>query len=259
MRFIACLTRLQFNVLTLRLCFTGLCVLLLACAVVAPSNAQALKRRALTGRNVAVVVDERLAVLRSEPTLSAPLTQRLRRGRMVTIIGTRRTADSVTFHRVALTRRTRGWLQAESIASPFRAGDDVRLLNLIRASEEFDRIARASIFLDAFTNSPLRPAVLMLYGEAAEASAEKLSREAQRRLDDGEMRANGAPAHSYFLNYAGLDRFNRAGIKFTFDRATKRFHYDGASWREIIRRHPRSAESAPARQRLESLSVGPIR
>ncbi len=195
---VASLTRLPFNDLTLRLSFTGLCVSLLACVIVAPSNAQAAKRRALTGRNVAVVVDERLAALRSEPTLSAPLMRRLGRGRVVTITGTRRAADGVTFYRVALTRRTRGWLQAESVASPFRAGDDVRLLNLIRASEEFDRIARARIFLDAFTSSPLRPAVLMLYGEAAEASAEKLSREAERRLDNGEMTLGAPPPTATF-------------------------------------------------------------
>jgi hypothetical protein len=31
-------------------------------------------------------------------------------------------------------------------------------------------------------------------------------------------------------------------------------HYDGASWREIVRRHPRSAEAEEARKRLETLS-----
>jgi hypothetical protein len=31
-------------------------------------------------------------------------------------------------------------------------------------------------------------------------------------------------------------------------------HYDSASWREIVRRYPRSTEASQARQRLESFS-----
>ena len=38
-----------------------------------------------------------------------------------------------------------------------------------------------------------------------------------------------------------------------FDRASKQFHYDGAAWREIIRRYPNSPEAAEARKRLEGL------
>lgn len=50
--------------------------------------------------------------------------------------------------------------------------------------------------------------------------------------------------------YRWLDRFRRQGIVFVFDRATKQFHYDGASWREIVRRYPQSNEAAEARKRL---------
>ena len=95
----------------------------------------------------------------------------------------------------------------------------------------------------------------MLYGEEAEKVAGKLSRDANRRLDEKEMAANGAPVFSYFLNYNGLDRYRRQGIVFTFDRATKQFHYDGASWREIVRRFPHSPEAAEARKRLDALST----
>ena len=56
--------------------------------------------------------------------------------------------------------------------------------------------------------------------------------------------ANGAAAFSYFMNFNGLDRYRRLGIDFVFDAATKQYHYDGASWREIVRRYPRSAEAA---------------
>ncbi len=93
----------------------------------------------------------------------------------------------------------------------------------------------------------------MIYGDAAEEAAIKLSREAGRRLDEREMTAGGAPAFTYFMNYNGLDRYNRHGIAFVFDRAAKQFHYDGASWREIARRYPRSAEATQARQRLAKL------
>ena len=103
------------------------------------------RRRAPGGGMRAVVVDERLAALRAEPDLAAPLVQRFSRSRNVSITGTRRSSDVITFHRVAVTRRTRGWLQAESLVAPARAGDDEKLLRLIRGSEDFDRIARANL------------------------------------------------------------------------------------------------------------------
>lgn len=213
------------------------------------------QRRAPEGLQRAVVVDERLAALRDAPDLYATLLHRLSRGRTVAIRGARHTSDGVTFYRVAVTRRTVGWIQSEAVVSSARKGDDERLLHLIQSSEEFDRIVRARIFLDVFPRSPLRPTVLMLYGEAAEKAAAKLSRDAVRRLNEKEMLAGGAPAFTYFLNYNGLDRYRRQGIVFVFDRSTKQFHYDGASWREILRRYPHSAEAAEARKLLDALSA----
>jgi hypothetical protein len=119
---------------------------------------------------------------------------------------------------------------------------------LIVASEDFDCLARARIFLDFFPRSALRPAVLLLYAAAAEAAAEKLTREAARRLDANEMMAGGAPQLSYFLNYSGLDRYNRQGVRFVFDGQTGSIRYDGAAWREILRRYPRSPQAEQARQ-----------
>lgn len=220
-----------------------------------PLHAQAQRRRAPEGGQRAVVVDERLAALRDEPELTSNLLQRMSRGRMVAVRGLKRAPDGVTFYRVVVTRRTGGWLQTEAVVSTGRAGEDARLLRLIQSSEEFDRIVRARIFLDFFPKSNLRPIVLMLYGEEAEKAAAKLSRDAARRLNEREMAANGAPVFSFFLNYSGLDRFNRAGVRFVFDNATKRFHYDGAVWREILRRYPRSPEANEARKRLESLKA----
>jgi outer membrane protein assembly factor BamD (BamD/ComL family) len=67
------------------------------------------------------------------------------------------------------------------------------------------------------------------------------------------MAASGAPLHSYFLNYVSLDRYRKLGIVFLFNSATRNFHYDGASWREIIQKYPASQEAAEAQKRLDSL------
>jgi hypothetical protein len=204
-----------------------------------------------TGGRLAVVVDERLAALRSTPELNGKLVRRLGRGRMVAIRSSRRTAEGVVFLLVNVTSRTHGWIQREAVVSGARAGDDQRLLDLIKASEAFDRIVRARIFLDYFVRSPLRPQVLLLLSDAAEEQAAKLSRDAAQRLKEI---PEGAPKFSYFLNYSGLDRYNRQRVGFVFNRSTKRFHYDGAALRELIRRHPNSPEAIEARKRLAELA-----
>lgn len=244
----------QFMISTVQL------VTLLACLLLLVTDAYPQRKRRATaigggGGQQAVVVDERLAALRDDAKLTARLVQRLGRGRAVSITGARRGGDNFTFYRVAVTRRTRGWMPAESVISPGRAGDDERLLRLIRGSEDFARITRARIFLEFFPRSPLRPIVLMLYGDEAEAAAVKLSRDAARRLDAREMAAGGAPLESYYLNFNELDRYNKQGITFTFERTAKRFHYDGASWREVVRRYPHSPEAVEARKRLAALAA----
>jgi hypothetical protein len=221
-----------------------------------PQATYAQRRAAPGGGQRAVVVDERLAVLRDEPSLSAHLLKRLSRGRKVSLISMKRSPEGVTFYRVAVTRRTRGWLQREAVVSPSRKGDDERLFSLIRASNDFDRVARASIFLETFPRSTFRPAVLLLLGAAAEVAARRLSNEAAKRLDEAEMKANRAATFSYFMNFNGLDRYRRMGIDFVFDDAKKQYHYDGTCWREIVRKFPRSVEAAEARRRLDSLATG---
>jgi len=190
--------------------------------------------RHLSSRS-AVVADERLAVLRAAPQFYAPFLRRIGRGRIVTLLEAQRSSDGAVFYRVAVTRRTRGWLQREAVVVPSRAGDDARLLALIKASRDFDRLARARIFLDVFPRSSLRAAVLLLFGDEAEKTAAKLSREALRRLDPIEMSATEASLASYFLNYSGLDRYRKQGIIFTFDDTTHQFQYDGTVWRELLR------------------------
>lgn len=232
-----------------------LCSIILVISLAETTRGQ--RRRIPTGGRLAVVVDDRLSALRAAPNLSAKLIERLSRGRFVAILGTSHTRDGVTFHRVKASRRRTGWLQSEAVIAASQGSDDARLLRLIRTSDEFETIARARIFLETFAASPLRPSVLLLYANTAEAISEKLSRDAERRLDREEMAAGGAPEFSYFMNYNGLDRYNRQGVRFTFDSPAKRFHYEGAAWREIVSRYPNSLEAAEATKRLNLIAKGP--
>ncbi len=213
------------------------------------------KKRVPPGGRVAVVVDERLSALRSAPDLSAKLLERLSRGHLVSIRGEKTTADGLKFYRVALSSRTFGWVQSDAVVVPWRAGDDRRLLTLIENSDEFDRIVRAKTFLDVFPQSLLRPKVLAMYASEAEDVADKLTRDAARRFAKNELPSDGAPEFSYYLNFNGLDRYNREGITFVFDRATKKFSYNGAAWREILKRYPNSPEAVEARKHLELLGA----
>lgn len=208
------------------------------------------QRKPPAGGRLAVVVEERLAALRATPQLHGKLVRRLGRGRMVAVRSAKTSGDGITFLFVNVTSRTHGWIQREAIASPARAGDDQRLMRLIERSQGFDRISRARIFLDHFTRSPLRPDILLVLGDTAEALAAQLSTDAARRLKDD---TSEAPEFSYYLNYTGLDRYNRQGVVFVFDKETKRFHYDGAAWRDLIRVYPRSSAASEARKRITAL------
>src|SRR6185503_6407231 len=214
-------------------------------------NSAAQQRKAPAGGRLAIVVDERLAALRSTPELNGNLIRRLGRGRLVAIRSAKTNRVGVTFFFVNVSTRTRGWIQRESVVSASRSGDDLRLFRLIEQSDNFDRIVRARIFLDHFRRSPLRPRVLLLLGDTAEALAATLTPRAQLKLNTG---SDEAPEFSYFLNYSGLDRYNRQGVHFTFNSSTKRFHYDGHAYRLLLRLHPTSPEAPTARQRLLELA-----
>ena len=224
----------------------ALCVLLILFA----ANTIVAQRKPPAGGRLAIVVDERLAALRATPQLNGKLVRRLGRGRMVAVRSTKTGADGITFFLVNVTSRTHGWIQREATVSPSRGGDDRRLLSLIERSQSFDCISRARIFLDHFPRSPLRPQVLLLLGDTAEELAAKLSNDASHRLNEG---LGDAPEFSYYLNYTGLDRFNRQRVGFVFDTSTKRFHYDGAGWRELVRRYPKTSQAEEARKRLKVL------
>jgi len=219
------------------------------------ARVEAQQRRVPPGGKIAVVADARLGALRTAPNPGAPLVRRLGRGRLVSIRGSQRTTDGLLYHRVAINRRTSGWLQSEAVVASWHPNDDERLLHLITGPDEFERVARAKIFLDTFPRSSFRPKVLLLYSQAAEEAAEQLTRSAQRQFTRNEIPENGAPLFSYFLNYNGLDRYNRQGVRFVFDQSTKTFHYEGAALREIVRRYPQSGEFDEARKMLEKLDA----
>jgi hypothetical protein len=69
------------------------------------------------------------------------------------------------------------------------------------------------------------------------------------------MAASGAPHHSFNLNYVSLERFRKLKVDFLFNSNTKLLHYDGASWREILQKSPKTAEAIEAQKRLDSLKV----
>lgn len=208
------------------------------------------KRRQPPGGRLGIVVDERLSALRATPQLSGILLRRISRGNLVAISAAKTSREGIVFYKVNVSRRVRGWVQRDAVVAPSRIGDDARLLRLIKASEDFDVVARARIFLDYFRLSALRPEVLMVYSLAAEEVAGRLSHNAGRRLNESEMSAGGAPVFSYYLNYSGLDRYNRQGVTFVFDHGEKRFRYDGEGWRELVRRYPNSPQAVEARRRL---------
>ncbi len=200
----------------------------------------------------AVVIDETLSVLRDKPSLFADTLQRMHRGRKLQILGVAE-ADGVRFFRVAAPPNRSGWVQADAVFGKFRAGDAERLVRLVQASGGFAQIELSQCFFEMYPESPLRPSLLLWYGDLLEEVALKLTKDAGSRLDRREMAASGAPMHSYYLNFVMLDRYRKLGIVFLFDPATRAFHYDGASWKEIAAKFPASTESTEAVKRLDSL------
>lgn len=204
------------------------------------------------GLNTAIVVDERLAVLRAEPSLYARPIQRMRLGRVVQIYGAKQ-ADGVTFYRVGALPKNVGWVQSEALVGRTKRGDGERLARLIEGLDGFKQIECATLFLENFTDSAFRPQILLLLGDLLEEAALKISSDATRRLSRREMAASGAPLHSFYLNFVSLDRYRRLGFGFLFNSNTRLLHYDGAAWREIVARFAGSNEAAEARKRLDAL------
>ena len=215
--------------------------------------AKALRPAPIIGTS-AVVMDETLSLLRTRPSLFADSLQRMRRGRRVRIVVDVE-ADGVRFFKVSSSNGYEGWIQSDAVFGKFRPTDEERLARLVHAADGFDRIELASAFLSMYPASRFRPPILLLFGDMVEDAAAKLSRDAGSRLNRRQMAASGAPLHSYYLNFNMLDRYRRAGVRFLFNSSTRNFHYDGASWKEIVRKYPSSPEATEAQKRLDSLKM----
>jgi len=199
----------------------------------------------------AFVIDDRLSALRREPGLQSVVIRRLRLGHAVFIVGTMRPkAGQPRFCRVAVTRRTRGWIHESALAVQGRAGEDQRIMKLIEGtSDGFDKITLCRILNERFSQSRLVPRTMLQLGQEAERVAETLSQRTRRRLAD--VRGADASLRDYYLSDAGLDRYSKLGVVFDFNDSTGEFVYDGKAYREVVRRFPEGEEARFARQRLE--------
>lgn len=208
------------------------------------------RRRAITPGQRAIVVDERLSALRTQPDVKAPLEQRLRRGRVVGILGARKSKDGQQFLRVSVTRNTRGWVLAEAVAKTGNSAEAERLLKLIEDSDDdFVKARLAKLCADEFRSTATAPRCLLKLGETAERAADRLTRDAKRRVGNEEPSA-GLSKRDYFLNFVGLDRYNRIGVMFDYDAAADRIVYDGEAYRELAKRYPKREEAQRAKDKL---------
>lgn len=207
-----------------------------------------------TAYQKALVIDDRLSALRREPGLQSEVIRRLRLGRAVYVLSARSGAGQPRFCRVAVTRRTRGWIHSSALAVLGRAGEDQRIMTLVdNASDGLDRIVLCRILIERFGQSRLVPRALLLMGEAAERGAETLSQRARKRLAQVEV-GNATRLCDYYLNDAGLDRYSKLRIVFNFNESIAEFVYDGKAYRDIVRRFPNRDEATLARHRLELAS-----
>jgi hypothetical protein len=201
----------------------------------------------------AFVVDDRLSVLRRESDVRSQVVQRLRLGRPVYIIGSSiGAADQPKCYRVAVTRRTRGWIHKSAVAIPGRAGEDKRLFQLAEnASDGFDRIVLWLLLTESFRSSPLVPRALLAMAAEAERVAPTLSKRAAKHAAPIDPKTANASLRDYYLNDVVLDRYSKLRISFDFDEAAGQYIYDGGAYRAIIKRFPSSEAAKIARERLK--------
>jgi hypothetical protein len=228
----------------------------LAAVAAITATAQSERKVFVPGQR-AVVFDERLSALRARPDVKAPLKQRMRRGRRVGVLGANTAKNGAKFFRVAVSRNTSGWVLADAVIRPGVAADAERLMGLIGETEdEYTKARLARLCADEFRATNFAPKALMILGETAEGAAARLSRDAKRRVGEDGSGAGpdaGLTKRDFLLNYAGLDRYNRIGVTFDYDATSDRIVYDGAAYRELLRRYPRDAGAQTASERLEKL------
>lgn len=201
----------------------------------------------------AVVVDDRLSSLRREPNMQSQIIHRLRIGRPVFITRFWSAGpDQPRFCRIAVTRRTRGWIHESALAVQSRADEDQRIMKLIEGTTDgLDRIALCRVLIERFSQSKLIPRALLMMGEEAERAAKSLSKRARKRLAVVAGENANASVRDYYLNDVGLDRYSKLHIAFDFNESKTEYVYDGRAYRDVVKRFPDGEEARLARRRLE--------
>lgn len=239
----------------LAVCFTATLISTLAPLAQAQTITLKKRKQLISGQR-AIVFDDQLAALRTQPNLKAPLIQRLRYGRVVGIRSSvRKGPDGMRFFLVSISRNTSGWLLADAVIRPRHPDDAARLSKLLGETDDlYARMRLARLCADEFRGLPVAQQALLTLAEAAEQAAVRLSREAQRRIAGViENAGSSINQREYALNYSGLDRYNRIGVTFDYDQSQQRFVYDGAAYRELLRYYPRSTNAQQVRERLAKL------
>jgi hypothetical protein len=162
----------------------------------------------------AYVIDDRLAVLRTSPRFGAPIAKRLRPGRMVAILQRTQDQNGLEWVRVAVTRRTRGWILRLAIAVPGRTEDEQRLAGRLSLTSGFERLRIARVALDHFRE--VQTLAASAFDAEAAAAAEALSSRLAAR-DDIQPDTPPAVARALLLSDPTLDRYVRLGVVFDVD------------------------------------------
>ena len=170
----------------IRLMTVALCLMALMFSSASGQTFKIKKRNKIIPGQRAIVYDERLSALRTQPDVKAELISRLHRDREVGIIGAVRSMKGGPgFFPIAVSRNMRGWIIAEALARPQRAQDAKRLMGLIEdTKDDFTRTRLARLAADQFRGLPVAASALLTLGKAAEQASIKLSRDARKRAGE---------------------------------------------------------------------------
>jgi hypothetical protein len=113
----------------------------------------------------------------------------------------------------------------------------------------FDRIARARIFLDHFPRSPLRPKFYCCSATPRRSSLQTVS----RRRTPSQRRPRRRAGIQLLPELHRPRSLQPPARRVRLRQVNKRFHYDGAAWRELIRRYPRFSRRSPKRKQARLL------
>lgn len=122
--------------------------------------------------------------------------------------------------RVAVTRRTRGWIPAVAIASPGDADGEQRLASRLDSTVGFGRLELARLAIDRFPR--LRSPGSVAFEQEAERAAAWLTKRAARRFA-GAGDLTLSELRTRMLLDPLLDRYVRMGVRFDVDAELLRY------------------------------------